>query len=89
MGLNSVERSESSSFNQSSLHQNSSVNKLEEKIVKILNVKFVWDFMLYQHYFSYLAATVHKPMFPGPFLTSPLSGHWRASRNAIPIILSA
>ena len=31
---------------------------------------FVWGFMPYQQHFSYLAATVHKSMFPGLFLTN-------------------
>ena len=31
---------------------------------------FVWGFTLYQQYFSYLMATLHRSMFPGPFLTS-------------------
>ena len=31
---------------------------------------FVWGFMPYQQYFSYLTATIHKAMFPGLFLTS-------------------
>ena len=31
---------------------------------------FVWGFTLYQQYFSYLMATVHKSMFPGLCLTS-------------------
>ena len=31
---------------------------------------FVGDFTPYQHYFSYLMATVHQSMFPGLFLTS-------------------
>ena len=42
--------------------------------------KFVWGFTLYQQYFSYLAATVHKSMFPAiswtifnQYLTSQLS----------------
>ena len=34
-------------------------------------LSFLWIcFMLYQRYLSYLTATVHKPMFPGLFLTS-------------------
>ena len=33
----------------------------------------VWGFTLYQQYFSYLTATVHKSMFLDYFLTSPLS----------------
>ena len=34
---------------------------------------YVWGFMAYQPCFSYLMQTVHKSMFPGLFLTSPLS----------------
>ena len=53
----------------------------------------VCGFTLYQQYFSYLTATVHKSMFPwtifNQYLTSTLFRHWRASRSAIPTILSA
>ena len=35
-----------------------------------------WGFMLYQVYFSFLTATVHKSMFPGLFLTSTLPVHY-------------
>ena len=37
---------------------------------------FVWAFTPYQRYFSYLTATVHKPMFPGLYLTSPKQVHY-------------
>ena len=31
---------------------------------------FAWDFTLYQQYFTYLTATVHKSVFPGLILAS-------------------
>ena len=50
---------------------------------------FVWGFTLYQQYFSHLMATGQKSMFPGLFFSNQYFNHWRASRSAIPIILSA
>ena len=37
---------------------------------------YVLGFMLYQQYFSYLTARVHKSMFPGLFLTSAEPVHY-------------
>ena len=41
------------------------------------NIVFVWVFMPYQQYFSYLTATVHKSMFPGLFLTLSQTTYFR------------
>ena len=47
---------------------------------------FVWGFMPYQQYFSYLKATAHKSMSAGLFFnqyfTSPLSQQWRVSHKS-------
>ena len=63
-----------------------SANEFNLDQSKILFVcLFVWDFMPYQQYFSYLTTTVHKSMFPGLFLTSTYPGHY--PDNGGPVIV--
>ena len=66
----------------------SSVNADHCLLIGMLGL-FFRGLTLYQHYFSYLTATVHKSIFYGlffnQFLTSSLSWHWRVSGTAIPI----
>ena len=44
-------------------------------------------FTLYQQYFSYLMATVHKSMFPGLFLTSTEPVHYPDTGRPVTVVV--